>query len=59
MPDQTTHYKLIKPLPTEAYDIRVVNDNTDALDAALHELEANKVPATRTVNGHALSAASP
>ena len=55
MPDQSMHYKLTKPLPTEAYDIGVVNDNTDAVDAALHELEVNKVPNTRTVNGHALS----
>lgn len=37
MPTQTTHYKLIKPLQDEYYNIDDFNRNADAIDAALHD----------------------
>lgn len=55
MATQTPNYGLTKPDATDAYDIAVPNANADAIDGALHTLEAAKVPQTRTVNGKPLS----
>ena len=35
MPNQTTNYKLIKPLPSELYSIEVFNENMDIIDDTL------------------------
>ena len=42
----TTYYNLKKPLGTDYYNVEDFNDNADAIDAALHGLEAGKVAAT-------------
>ena len=42
MADKTANYGLIKPLPSEFYDVTVQNGNMDAIDAALHGLETGK-----------------
>lgn len=39
MPNYTTNYKLIKPLPTELYDIEVFNDNMEKVDKGLVDLK--------------------
>lgn len=39
---ETEHYGLKKPDPEEFYDVRELNGNMDAVDAALHSLEAGK-----------------
>lgn len=42
----TTYYNLKKPLGTDYYNVEDFNDNADAIDTALHGLEAVKVAAT-------------
>lgn len=44
MPNQTTNYKLNKPLASELYDIDVQNDNMDIIDAALKEIGSKVKP---------------
>lgn len=37
MPNNTEHYHLIQPLPTENYDIAIPNENMDIIDKALSD----------------------
>ena len=39
MPNQTTNYKLTKPLASELYDIDVQNENMDIIDETLKDIE--------------------
>lgn len=39
MPNQTTNYKLTKPLASELYDINVQNGNMDVIDETLKDIE--------------------
>lgn len=36
MPNYTTNFKLVKPLPDENYDVTVFNNNADSIDTALN-----------------------
>lgn len=38
MPNYTENYELIKPLPTDLYDIEVQNQNMDKVDKALKDM---------------------
>lgn len=46
MAEQTTNYNLVKPDPTEFYDVAVQNGNMDAIDTALKGLADNKADGT-------------
>lgn len=55
MPNKTTNYELKKPLPEEAYDISVQNENMDVVDGALKSHDAVLANKVDKVAGKALS----
>lgn len=42
MAGESAYYKLKKPTPEDIYSVENQNDNMDAIDTALHELEVGK-----------------
>lgn len=52
MASNTTHYNLVKPAPTDFYNIQDFNDNADTIDAAL-AAKPDKVP--NAVSGNFVS----
>lgn len=43
MATNTTNYNIVKPAPTENYDVAIVNSNSDIIDTAIGALDTEKI----------------